>query len=260
MIAESLQNDGVGIDSMASVHVTGNRAMLTSVESCAPLSVVTADGMSIVCSRKGTMHLRLPRARDGSVFNVRIPEVYLNDRLKASLLSIGVLVKDGWKLSLSKDDSKLTTPKGTDIKLCTKGSVHLLPLAPNEMLYAIVQQDANDPAVRRVAEQLFILHAALGHPGFHKMREMVRSEKCHGLLSNRTRQALSDAAWSLAMRAVMECRSCAAGKGTSNPVGHRGLDRGSAPCEVLHCDTNPFTSQNTATHSHPILLLPSTSA
>jgi len=48
---------------------------------------------------------------------------------------------------------------------------------------------------------------------------------------------VSRASLTEARRRVLACKACALGKGSRTAFGHRGLDKGSAPGEVLHMDT-----------------------
>ena len=226
-IAESLAADGIGVDSMASLHVTGNKGMLVGIVPCAPVTITVADGQTVTCNKRGTMLLRLPRAEDGSAFGVRLEPVYYNERFAANLLSVGRLTDEGWALTANKERAYLTTPRGTRVKLRTNGRVYLMPLPPKEMVYAVQADWSVDTLVE--------LHAVLGHMGFFKMLTLIRSGKVHGLLSDRIK--VQPDTWREVQRRVSQCASCALGKGTRTRLGHRGLDRGTKPSEVLHMDT-----------------------
>ena len=78
------------------------------------------------------------------------------------------------------------------------------------------------------------MHERLGHVGFDRMVQIIKAGKSRGLDKL---GALSDAVLTTARKLVLACKACIEGKGTRTAFGHDGLDKGSAPFEVVHMDT-----------------------
>ena len=221
-----------GVDSMASIHISGNKALFpTGLRSCKPFSVTVANGAEVTISQVGSVELYIDVAA-GQTATFAIDNVYYHPRFGANLLSLHGLTERGWKFSSSKDETFLLTPgDGLKVRLNKEDRVSVLRCrAGSEELEQVYSVGA---LVWDSASDLVCLHERLGHMGFDQMIRVVKAGKTEGI----GKLNVSDAELKEARGRVLSCRGCKQGKGTRTAFGHRGLDKGSAPCETLHMDT-----------------------
>src|ERR1700730_403956 len=83
--------------------------------------------------------------------------------------------------------------------------------------------------------RLYHLHAQLGHMSLKRMLKLVKAGAVEDMDAGRGEMTAADLIY--LKRLIHDCVACKLGKGTRTAFGHRGLDRGSAPAEVLHMDS-----------------------
>ena len=228
-----------GIDSMASVSVDGNKESFIpgSLRPCKPFVVKMADNGEVVVNQVGSVELTV-NVSTGQTVSFVIENVYYHPRFGASLLSLHSLTENGWSFFSSKEGTYLLTPDDKlKIQLQQEQRVSIL-----RCVNAVDMKSA-DQRVFRVyqvgdlvwdsAADLVHLHQRLGHMGFDRMIRIIKEGATTGL----GKLNMSAAVLQEARKRVLECRACTRGKGTRTPFGHRGLDKGSSPCETLHMDT-----------------------
>lgn len=231
----------LGVDSMASVNVSGSKALFTrGLRSCKPFSVRMADDGELEVTQVGSIDLHI-NVTSGQTVTFVIEDVYYHPKFGANLLSLHWLTEHGWKFNSSKAETYLLTPndnlkvhlnkeKRVSVLRCgnyTAGSKD--SKGTGNRVFAIGELDISWDS----ATDLVRLHERLGHIGFDHMIRILKSQKTTGLGKlNMGSSVLRDA-----RKRVLECRACTRGKGTRTAFGHRGLDRGSSPGEVLHMDT-----------------------
>ena len=93
----TLGNWGWGIDTMASLHVSGNKTLFRGLRKCAPLTIKVADGSTLTATEFGNIEIRLTTS-NGSTILYKVENVFYHDRFTANLLSWQMLKKDGWEL------------------------------------------------------------------------------------------------------------------------------------------------------------------
>jgi hypothetical protein len=225
-----LKTTAKAVDSAASVPMTPNREALVNVRRCAPMPIKVADGTVVTAMYKGDMPLRL--RVDDTEKNVRvlIRDVYYHERFDANLLSWGQMRRDGWELHSTKDGTHLITPGGKKIRASTRGNLTILDDANPERVYS----SRMGAIVCKTTEDLVSLHQRLGHVSWGRLVKMCRSGLTTGIGGI---DAMSTQDLQKAEKAVKECNACAQGKQKRNALGSGGLDKGTAPGEVLHMDT-----------------------
>jgi hypothetical protein len=220
----------MAIDSGATVAVTGNKDTLINVRRCTPTPIALAN-KSIVCAvYRGDMPLRLPVAGDEQKFtSVTIHNVYYHESIDANLLSWGCMRLAGWELHSSKSGTYVITPEGERINASTRGRLTIMDDAGPERAYATHL----GRFVCASAEELLLLHQRVGHASWDRLVRMCRSGATTGIGGI---DGLPDAEMKKAEKLVKECDACVAGKLKRKALGHRGLDKGVEPGEVLHMD------------------------
>ena len=81
-----------GVDSMASLHISGNRDQLVSLSRCSPIQVEVADGTYVTAQYKGSVRLKVKLINISEEVIIPIEDVYYNERFSANLLSWGAYV------------------------------------------------------------------------------------------------------------------------------------------------------------------------
>jgi hypothetical protein len=225
----------VGIDSMASVNVNGNKLNFIpgSLKPCEPFSVLVADNGEVEVSMVGSIELNINIAIGQTVTFV-VNDVYYHPRFGANLLSLNWLTEHGWKFYSDKKESFLLTPKeqlkihlSKEKRVCILRCVRGQKKNRSDQVYQIgdIQWDS--------ASDLQRLHEKLGHMGFDRMLRILKQDATDGI----GKLKVSADVLKEARKRVLECRACTRGKGTRTAFGHRGIDKGSAPGETLHMDT-----------------------
>ena len=161
--------------------------------------------------------------------DVVVDDVYYHERFSQNLLSWLCLRELGWQLH-SGDTSYTVTPDGHKVELSIVGRLLMVPEAPADPQRAC---GARGRVVLTSVDDLVTLHAKLGHIGFDKMIRLVKGGATEDIGALDASQLTLDQA----RQKVMECESCAQGKGTRSPLGHGGLDHGTRKFEVLHADS-----------------------
>ena len=229
-IQDSLATTSWGVDTMASLHVSGNKKLFSGLRPCAAAEIQVADGGIVRASHRGRATVSIAVV-DGRSVKVTINNVYFHPSFSANLLSWGKLKEEGWQLHSAGADTYMLTPGGSKVTLNTDGNVSVLDgAAPNSS-----EQRTFAVGELRMAkvEHLVRLHEKLGHMAFDRMVRLVKGGatldlgKLHAS-ANEIQQA---------RQRVLECKACAAGKTTRTAFGRRGLDKGTSPGETLHMDT-----------------------
>ena len=237
-----LRTKGRAIDTGATVHMTGNRESLSSFKRCTPMSIKMADGNIIQASHKGELNIRLavesPQKEHKEV-KVTIPDVYYHERFDANLLSWGKLRKLGWKLMSSSSGTHLITPGGNKAIANTRGDLTIIEDCSLERAYST-------QAVKSVmeAKQLVSAHRRLGHISWTRLEKLCKSGLVVGIPSI---DALPPKELELAKKEIQECEACVRGKSACVSLGHRGLDKGTRPGQVIHMDTFYVTRRDQVT-------------
>jgi transposase InsO family protein len=229
-LSKALSTTAWGVDSMASMHVSGNRGLFRWLRKVDAVEVEVADGNRVMAQYSGTVDLKL-QAADGKIVRITMKDVYFHERFSANLLSWGTLRRQGWQLHSSEHGTYTITPAGEKIIVSTKGRVSIFETAPSshceERVFSASRRKLSD------APALLHLHERMGHMSFDKMITILQA----GTTRDIGTLSMSDIVLKEARRLVHECKACVQGKGHRTPFGHDGLDRGSAPGEVLHMDT-----------------------
>jgi transposase InsO family protein len=235
-----------GIDTMASTHVSGNRQAFGALHRQAEIGVKVANGEIVRVAQVGTVPLKVKSA-EGRVFRTAMESVWYSPEFSNNLLSWGRLRNEGWKLQSSKDGGDhLTTPKGTKIPLQMVNRVMTMSTGDLERVYAMESATAAPTVTDSATTAVMRAHQLLGHMGVTTMQKIYGTE-CANRVSGLPKLTVQQI--TAASEAVQACEACIKGKMARTPLssgptkpGHRGLDRGGAPGEVLHMDTSfiPF--------------------
>ena len=235
-MAAMQQTREFGIDSMASIHISGNKSLFTrGLRPCKPFTVTMADNGEARISQVGSIELHIDVA-PGQTASFVIDNVHYHPHFGANLLSLHWLTEKGWKFSSSKEETYLLTPvdelkvqlrKDDRVSMLRCGGGGVSQFEHVEQVYSIGE------LVWDSADDLVRLHQRLGHMGFDRMIRIIKTNSTEGI----GRLDTSEAVLKEARARVLECRACKQGKGTRTAFGHRGIDKGSAPGETLHMDT-----------------------
>jgi Chromo (CHRromatin Organisation MOdifier) domain/gag-polypeptide of LTR copia-type len=233
-IDKALREYAWGVDSMASLSVTGNRSLLTNVRKCEPVVVKVADGKTITVMHKGDTKLHLKVLGEQRTVGITVPDVHWHATFDANLLSWGVMRTEGWTMTSTKDGTRITTPKGTKLAASTQGRLTILETALKpERVYAARLLGAGRVTCTS-ADDLVRLHERLGHVSYKRLIKMCQAGRTDGIGSM---ERTSTAMMSEAKKRIIECTACLKGKMSRPEFGSRGLDKGSHPGDVLHVDT-----------------------
>jgi len=233
----------IGVDSMASIHVSSDIDMFLELKPCEPFLVKGMDGGELEACLSGRLELHLDS--NGVQSTVILDNVYYHPNFAASLLSQGCLTEQGWSFFADKDGAYMVTPANHKVSLRQDHRVSMLHCtatsAAKGLGHVYNVHDGAAEKEERVATdrvlELVRLHEQLGHVGFDRMVVMLEQQATDGLTS----KPASAAVLKEARARVLACKACTQGKGTRNAFGHRGLDKGMQPGEVLHMDTNHVT-------------------
>jgi hypothetical protein len=224
---KSLSTHSWGVDTMASLHISGNRDVFTQLSAAPPISIEVADGRFVTASMSGSVRLELAVEGDDRTIKIIVDNVYYNERFSANLLGWHMLKDKGWELHSKANDTHVVTPGGNKIQLSCLGRVSVLPCAPPDRVFGIGK------IVSANVTELVRLHERLGHMSFDRM---IRTIKGNSVLDvskvNANTHEIADA-----RTIIMECQACTQGKGHRTAFGHRGLDKGSKDGDVIHFDT-----------------------
>jgi len=231
---EALATTAWGIDTMASVHCSGNEKMLHGVTKCPPVSIKVADGQIITCTKKGSVKLRvLSETKEGPV-GFTIKDVYYHERFTTNLLSWGMLKSLDWEMHSNKNSTYVMTPGKNKVHLSTKGKVCVMHNDHTERAYAMHELACSGILSKITkAKHLVTLHNVLGHPSFERVVKILDAKKTDGM----GKCEISAEAMKKAKEKIRNCTVCLQGKGARTPTGHRGLDHGTKPGEVIHMDS-----------------------
>ncbi len=237
-----LRTRGKAIDTGATAHMTGNRDSLANIKRCAPMPIKMADGNIILAVYKGELNIRLnveDKNKELKQIKVKVPDVYYHERFDANLLSWGKMRKAGWKLASSSSGTFLTTPGGNKAVASTRGDLTIIEDCAQEIAYSV-------RSVKSVVEakQLVAAHRRLGHISWTRLEKLCKSGSVVGIP---TMDTLPDKELELAKKEIQECEACVQGKSAGRPVGHRGLDKGTRPGQVIHMDTFYVTRRDERT-------------
>lgn len=219
-----------GIDSMASVHCTGNKEVFATRRRCTPIRIKCANNEYVIADQVGTVNLRV-RTESGGTTTVNVQDVFYSVDLSANLLS-SIKLTDDLDLSilLSKGKSILTSSKGTRIPLSRKGGLLTIDGDAPAIVYAAA---AIKGLVIETPEELMTTHIRLGHIGYDKLTTLIKSGVSHGIGKLNMNKEQLDAARKL----IHECAACTAANITNTPHSGGEMNYGKSPGDTLHFDT-----------------------
>lgn len=227
----ALRTTAQAVDTGATVATTGTRSGLIHLRTCKPMPIKMADGSIVTATYKGDMPLRLPIAgRALKHVKVTIRDVYYHERFDVNLLSWDRMRTEGWEMHSTEAGTYLITPGGRRVDANTRGRLTLLENSTSGRAYA---NRTARPACKS-AEDLILLHQRVGHVSWKKLLDMSRAGATHGLADVKEMPLEQ---LRRAEKAIKECVACTKGKARKNANGHRGLDKGRKPGEVIHMDT-----------------------
>ena len=222
-----------GIDSMASVHISGDKRHFNSIVDCKPMHVKVANGRSMTVTQQGTVSLQVT-AKDGLPVAFTVKNVYHHPSF-SNLLSWNKMRRDGCSMKCPPGEGTtiITSPAGFEFCLSTVGDLSVLHTAEPSQTERISSVEPNAAPSIDTVDKLIRVHERLGHMGFDRMICTIKTGATLGVGTlNLSNPLLADA-----RRRIMECTSCLQGKGHRTAFGHRGLDKGQSKGEVLHMDT-----------------------
>lgn len=222
----------IGIDSMASLNISGKKDLFTSLRRCAPFSVNMADDGVVEVSQVGSVELHINVTAEQTI-SVLVDEVYYHPQFSANLLSLHWLTQHGWSFSSSKSETFLLTPDKLKVRLNKDHRVSVLRCSSGGAPQGVDRVYSVGELIWSSADDLVRLHERLGHMGFDRMLRIIKAETTIGL----GKLSVTEASLKEARKRVSECRACIQGKGSRTAFGRRGIDKGSAPGESLHMDT-----------------------
>ena len=234
-----------GVDSMASIHLSGDKKLFTHLRRCTPTSVEVADRSIVTAVQQGSVKLRIMTPAGKSMV-IPIDNVFYHERFATNLLSLGMLTDDGWKYSSEKKETILTTPGGNRIKLSTRGRVSVLDStdsAPSDQADQKASRCSQattagtvfnlGPLLPVKVKTILDLHVKLGHMPFARLMRVMKT----GSTLDVDKPYADEQVLRQAQKVISECQACCEGKMTRSWLGHRGLDKGNAPLEAMHMDT-----------------------
>lgn len=228
-----------GVDSMASLHISGNKSLFTGIKKCKPVRIQVANSEFVTAQYCGSVYVSVKT--DGGLQRIPFEKVYFNEQFSSNLLSSQVLNRQKWSFHCTPEKSWLSTPGGNRIVLDTSGHVTMMTCSTAAAPASAINGNSSPRTVAlsvgqvtsAKVDELVRLHHRLGHVSFHRTIAVLESGTTLdvGKLSV-TKQQLEQA-----RERITQCWICIQGKGRRSDFGHRGVDRGQKPGEVLHMDT-----------------------
>src|SRR4051812_16718350 len=231
-----LKTSAWGIDTMASIHCTGNKKLFSTLRSCDALNISVADGGKVVATQWGTIKVRC-RTNKASITTLNLTNVYYSPHLGPNLLSAARLVAEhNCELRVNTSGSRLYFTDGTEIPLSSKGKVTTLLGGAPAILYCAISQHGIT-----TIDELVSVHARMNHAGFDRMIKLIELQKTRGLGKlNMSKENIAKA-----RELITNCLACKLGKSTNTPhSGNAKLNHGTRPGEVLHFDTFELSLTN----------------
>jgi hypothetical protein len=238
-------NQSWGIDSMASLHLSGNKSLFTGgLKRCQPVKVQVANSEYVTAMYQGTVYVRVT-TEGGQQLRIQFEKVYYHEQFSSNLLSSQVLNKQGWSFMSLPTKSYVQTPGGNRIMLDTQGLVSMMKCDPVSVSVSGTEQAnaaaaTSDSQVMNLGQvsstrvdALVRLHHRLGHVSFNRMILIMEE----GTTLDVGKLAVTKQQFEQARERITNCPICIQGKGRRSDFGHRGVDRGRKPGEVLHMDT-----------------------
>ncbi len=230
---DALTKKAWGVDTMASVCISGNRDCFATLRKVPAVQIKTADGSIVTAVHSGTVALRIT-LDDGRNVKILVDNVLYHERFTANLLSCERLTKMlGWEYHSNKEETYMLTPGRNRVTLSHKGRISVLLGASPERVYAALTPGAGVRDDVPTVEALVRLHERLGHMPFNQLIQLLREGSVDGL----GKVTLNSRDIDSARLQVRECRACIRGKQTRTQFDHRGVEKGNRPAEIVHMDT-----------------------
>jgi hypothetical protein len=239
-LPKSLKKGKWGIDTMASISICGDRSKFSGpLLKIRPIEVKVADGSVVSCTEQGSVIVDSPIIMSDNSrgsFNYKITKVLYHPSFPINLISWCSLRKMGWKLSSSLDSDYMLTSKKNKILLESDEDVLIWNTEDDSTKLVCAFPTSPSPKWTTVND-LVVLHQRLDHMGFDAMIKMIKGNKVDGI----GKLDIKDEDLKIARDKILSCTSCIQGKGSRTAFGHRGLDKGTAPIEVINIDSYVHT-------------------
>jgi hypothetical protein len=218
-----------GIDTMASISVTGNRSHFGSLRHCTPMIVTGAAGNSITANQVGKVTLRV-LLHNKRTITITVDNVYYHEKFTANLISAAYLVNEGYEVHVVRNNCYLITPSGSKVPVEIRGRLLIMEGSQPAHIFAI---NSSPSTIYTSIDEFMLLHNRLGHPSFDRMMEMMKAQVTDGIPQLPSDVKLIEQAKEL----ILQCPACIKGKLSRSALGHSGIDKGNTTGEVLHMDT-----------------------
>jgi hypothetical protein len=228
-IGELLKEDVWGMDSMASLHCTGNKKHFATLRKCSPIPITCANGDKIYVEQFGRVKIRVTSEK-GNAITIELDEVYYSPDMDINLISSTTLARTIPHTNVLQEGGKgMLIYRGIRIPLSTKGNILTLNGGATAMIFSAVRE-----RIISDISELFTTHVRLGHIGFDRMIKMIELQKSRGVGTLK----LDKSEIAKARDLIMNCLACKFAKSTDTPYsGKAPLNHGSSVGEVIHFDT-----------------------
>lgn len=236
-----------GIDTMASLHCTGNKNHFATLRKCSPIPITCANGDKIYVEKVGRVKIRVTSEK-GNIIIIDLDEVYYSPDMTINLIS-GMTLAKLHNTDISTENGKATLIyRGTRIPLSTRGNILTLNGGATAMIFSAIRE-----RVISDINELVATHVRLGHVGFDRMITIIKSQKSRGVgILKLDKDDIAKA-----RDLVMNCTACKLAKTTDTPYsGNATLNHGSSVGEVIHFDSFECRLSNGTVHYGLIIVEP----
>ncbi|HVX00286.1 MAG TPA: hypothetical protein VHA52_07615, partial [Candidatus Babeliaceae bacterium] len=222
-------------DTAASCSCTGDKSVLVDLHSIPERRLTMGNKTIVTASLAGKVELRV-RNDKGIIVRIIIEEVLYHEAIGSNILSINSLDAQGWQMHIGKDCGRyMQSPRGTIVPLVRANKIYLLqPVKRSEVNHVNVIAAATEGNADRTKRmgKLMELHCQVGHMGVDELLRLIKNGKLVGIDQHISRKELE-----AGRKEVLECDTCGIMKTKKQTFNNtRGLDHGTKPAEVLHCD------------------------
>ncbi|WVZ65497.1 hypothetical protein U9M48_014849 [Paspalum notatum var. saurae] len=216
------------LDTGATNHMTGSRAVFSDIDSCVTGNVRFGDGSLVKIEGRGTV---LFACKSGE--HRELSGVYLIPRLDTNLISVGQLDEDDYNIRIKKG---VMTIRDEQRRLLA-----WVRRSPNR-LYSI-HLDITRPVclTARWVDEAWRWHERYGHISFQALRKLVNEDMVRGLLH--------------IDHVDQVCEGCLAGKQRRHPFPAQARRRATTALDLVHGDICGLVTPTTPSGSWYFLLL-----
>ncbi len=219
------------LDSGASKHVCTDKTQMNNMQPL-PAAVIMKCANKEVVQLKEMGRVKLKMLVGEKQVPVTLTKVAYAPAFQCNIISVGVLVEAGLKVSFGQRGAIVCDKMGTPIITARKfGNLFIVStVGATEYAQVVKEENENSRKVESTKGQIELWHQRLGHVSFDGLRKMISKQSVEGIAID------YQSVGGKSSNELIHCVACIKGKQHRHPFNHEWKDKANEVLDRVHAD------------------------